>query len=403
MDILRLGIAGLGMAQARVLPEIAKLPFLRIAAAADLRASAREEFKREFGAPAFDDVEAMCRYDGIDAVYIATPHEWHAPHALTALAHGKHVVVEKPMALNLDDAEAMNQAAERNRLKLLAGHTHSFDPPVRKMAEIVSGGALGRPLMITSSYYKDHLFRPFSDEDIRMTHGVILNQGPHQVDIVRQIAGGRATGVRATAGKGEPSRPGEGHYACFLDFEDGPGATLAYSGYAFFDSSELTWGLGEEGELKDPERHRKGRQFFGSLGAGPARRQTLEAALEQRRYGAAGAPTTGRKTEILRQPFFGLTIVTCEKGDVRQSADGLFIYDDNGRHEIPLERSMSAREAEMREFFAAIREDRQPAHDGRWGQATLEVCLAIVESAAQRREISLSHQVPMRPFLVDRY
>jgi predicted dehydrogenase len=401
MDCLRLGIAGLGMAQARVLPELARLPYVKIAAAADLRAEALKAFERRFGGRTFSTVEEMCDFDGIDAIYVATPHEYHAPHAIYALEHGKHVIVEKPVALSLDDIQKMNAAADRNHLKLLAGHTHSFDLPICKMAELVKGGSLGRPLMINSSYYKDHLFRPFSDHDIRMSRGVVLNQGPHQIDIVRQIAGGMATTVRARTGAAEPSRPGEGHYACLLQFEGDLAASLTYSGYAYLDSGELTWWLDEDGRPKDKNRHRKGRAFFRSLGKGRAREQALEKALNARRFGddtSFRVPSrAGRK-----QPFFGLTIVTCEKGDIRQSPNGLYIYDENGRHEIKLTGGVSAREAEIAEFFTAIREDRMPAHDGRWAQATLEVCLAILESSKSGQEIRLKYQVPSQPPLVGR-
>ena len=396
MDVLRLGIAGLGMAQARVLPEIANLPYVRICAAADLRQSALAAFEARFCGRTFSSVEEMCRYDGIDAVYVATPHELHASHTITALQNGKHVIVEKPVALNLSDIQQMNAAAERSNLKLLAGHTHSFDPPICAMSELVRGGELGRPLMITSSYYKDHLFRPFSDHDIRMSRGVVLNQGPHQVDIVRQIAGGMATSVRATSGAGEPTRPGEGHYACLLQFENNLVASLTYSGYGYLDSGELTWWLGEDGKPKDRQRHPKGRAFFRQLGTGEARDNALEAALDERRFGPEtkfGPPPRRSR----RQPFFGLTIVTCEGGDIRQSPHGLYVYDEFGRYEIPLKSGLSAREAELQEFFTAIREDRPPAHDGRWAQATLEVCLAILESSATGREVSLCHQVPSRP------
>lgn len=232
-----------------------------------------------------------------------------------------------------------------------------------------------------------------------MSRGVVLNQAPHQVDIVRQIGGGMVKSVRASAGVGEPSRPGEGHYACFLEFESGLSASLNYSGYAYFDSAELVWGLGEEGELKDPDRHAKGRQFFRKLGKGPERAKALESALESRRYGA-NETAPSQSPANLRQPFFGLTIVTCEGGDIRQSADGLFIYDDNGRREVKLGRGMGAREAEIREMLEAISQDRSPFHDGRWGQATLEVCLAMLDSSVERREIALSHQTTARESLV---
>ena len=393
---LRLGIAGLGMAAARILPEIAPLPFVRLTGAADLRRHALDRFAREFGARTFDSVEELCESDEVDAVYVATPHEFHAEHSIAAMERGKHVIVEKPMALSLDEAEAMNAAADRHGVKLMSGHTHSFDPPVRKMAEVVASGELGRLLMIATAYYKDHMYRPFSDHDIRMSRGVVLNQGPHQFDIVRLIGGGLVRSVRATAGIGDPTRPGEGHYACHLEFEDGVPASLVYSGYAYFDIAELVWGLGEGGLPKDPDRHPKARAFFRSLGEGAERSDGLERKLEAWRYGGErGGPGAEAEAGPRHQPFFGLTVVTCEKGEIRQSRDGLYIYDDNGRREIPVEQGARGREAELREFHDAILQDRQPFHDGRWGEATLEVCLGVLESAKERREVYMSHQVPV--------
>ena len=392
---LRLGIAGLGMAAARILPEIAPLPFLRLTGAADLRKHALDRFAQEFGARVYGTVEDLCESDDVDAVYVATPHEFHARHSIAAMERGKHVIVEKPMALSLDEAEAMNAAADRHGVKLMSGHTHSFDPPVRKMAEVVAGGELGDLLMISTAYYKDHMYRPFSDHDIRMSRGVVLNQGPHQFDIVRLIGGGLVRSVRAMAGIGDPTRPGEGHYACHLEFEDGVPASLVYSGYAYFDTGELVWGIGEGGLPKDPDRHPKAREFFRSLGAGSERSEGLEGRLEGWRYGSGAVSGSAHETAPPHQPFFGLTIVTCEKGEIRQSRDGLYVYDDRGRREMPVERGARGREAELSEFRDAIVHDRRPFHDGRWGEATLEVCLGVLQSAQERREVYMSHQVPV--------
>jgi phthalate 4,5-cis-dihydrodiol dehydrogenase len=392
---LRLGIAGLGMAAARILPEIAPLPFVRLTGAADLREHALERFSREFSARVYNTVEELCESDEVDAVYVATPHEFHARHSIAAMERGRHVIVEKPMALSLEEAEAMNSAADQHGVKLMSGHTHSFDPPVRKMAEVVAAGELGRLLMISTSYHKDHMYRPFSDHDIRMSRGVVLNQGPHQFDIVRLIGGGLVRSVRATAGVGDPTRPGEGHYACHLEFEDGVPASLVYSGYAYFDTGELVWGIGEGGLPKDPDRHPKAREFFRSLGDGAERSERLEQRLEGWRYGAAAGPVAEPEAEPRHQPFFGLTVVTCEKGEIRQSKDGLYVYDDHGRREVPVERGARGREAELREFHDAILHDRRPFHDGRWGEATLEVCLGVLQSARERREVYMSHQVPV--------
>ena len=399
-EFLRLGFAGLGMAAGRLIPEIAKLPYIKLTAAADLRAHAREKFRESFKAQVFESVEEMCQSSQVDAIYVATPHEFHASHTLAALKNRKHVIVEKPMAISIDEAETMNACAETYGVKLMAGHTHSFDPPVRKMRDIVRDGSLGKLLMINSSYYKDHIYRPFSDHDIRMSRGVVLNQGPHQVDIARLIGGGMVRSVRAMAGIGDPQRPGEGHYICFLEFEDGIAACLVYSGYAFFDTAELVWGLGEGGELKDPERHLKARQFFRQIRANPSRNALLEKKLEEWRYGGSHEGQWARQTTTLEvhQPFFGLTIVTCEGGEIRQSPDGLFIYTEDGREEITIPQGIHGREAELKEFYEAIVHDRPLFHDGRWGEATLEVCLGILKSAEERREVFMSHQVPVPDF-----
>ena len=95
-----------------------------------------------------------------------------------------------------------------------------------------------------------------------------------------------------------------------------------------------------------------------------------------------------------KQPFFGFTLVSCERGDIRQTPGGLFVYGENEKREIPLPAGSRGREAEVEELYNAVMHNRPVFHDGRWGAATLEVCLAILDSAEKRREIFLSHQVP---------
>lgn len=405
-EVLRLGIAGLGMGAGRVIPEIAELPFMRLTAGADVRRHALDVFQEEFGAEVYENVEEMCQSPNVDAVYVATPHEYHAEHTIIALRNQKHVIVEKPMALSVDECEAMNGAAEENGVRLLCGHTHSFDPPVRKMAEVVRSGELGRVLMINASYYKNFIYRPFSDHDEAMSRGVVLNQGPHQVDIVRLLGGGMVQSVRATAGAGDPTRgepperPAEGHYVAYLEFENGVAASLVFSGYAYLDTAELVWGIGEGGQPVDPQAFIAAHRFFRELGTGPERARRMEALLESWRYGGTNvgewfqSSSSGSRPGERHQPFFGLNIVTCERGEVRQAPDGLYLYTAEGRKEIPIAAGARGREAEMRELYDAVVNDRPPFHDGRWGEATLEVCLAILESTAEREEIRMKHQVP---------
>ena len=95
----------------------------------------------------------------------------------------------------------------------------------------------------------------------------------------------------------------------------------------------------------------------------------------------------------------GFLLATCERGDIRHSKHGIYVYDDDGQHDINTtpERAMgvAGRRAELEELYDSVVLGKPLWHDGRWGLATLEVCLAVMESARRREEIKLSHQVPL--------
>jgi len=386
-----MGMAGLGVASTQILPPISGLPYVKITAAADTRTNALEKFRATYGGEAFTSVEAMCDSPNVDAVYIATPNPLHAQHVIAASERGKHVIIEKPMALSIAECDAMNGAAEKHGVKLLCGHTHSFDPPIRKIREIVKGGELGRLCMINAWNYNEFMYRPRMKHELAASRGVVLNQGPHHVDIVRLIGGGMVRSVRAMTGIWDKARGHEGSYTCYLEFEDGTPATLVYSGYGFFDTAELFGWIGEGGQHRDPDTNLKVRRRLREI-RGPEEEEQLKEEMRfgGQREGEFSHVWTGKR----EQPFFGFTLVSCEKGDIRQTPDGLRIYGESEQREIVLPAGSRGREAEVEELYNAVVHDRPVFHDGRWGEATLEVCLAMLESAEKRGEISLSHQVP---------
>jgi phthalate 4,5-cis-dihydrodiol dehydrogenase len=403
-----MGFAGLSMDATKVLTQVAGLPNVKLAAAADAkRAAALDRFSRDFGAETYNSIEKLCRSPNVDAVYVATPPELHAEHAIIAAKHGKHVIVEKPMALTLDDAERMNDAAERHGVKLLCGHTHSFDTPVRKMREIVRSGELGKLCMINTWNYNDFMYRRFTDQDLAATYGIILNQLPHQVDTVRLIGGGMVKSVRAVTGVWDSLRTSVGASACFLEFEEGAAATIVYSGRAYFDTAELFWWIGEGGQPRAPDTNLNARTNLRGLAGADFDTKIENLKEREMRYGAKGLSEVpshhGWEEKVQRparaevhQPFFGLTVVSCERGDMRQSPDGLVIFGEDAKKDIAVPRGVRGRQAEINELYEAVFNNRPLFHDGRWGEATLEVCLGILESARNRKECLLSHQVPVR-------
>ena len=145
---LRFAIAGLGTAGCMMIPAALKHPHVELTAAADLDEECLGKFHDDFQAEVHAGIESLCQSPNVDAIYIATPTQLHTEHALLALNAGKHVVLEKPMALTLDDAEAMIQCAERNGRQLVVGHSHSYETPIRRIRDIVRSGRLGELRMI---------------------------------------------------------------------------------------------------------------------------------------------------------------------------------------------------------------------------------------------------------------
>jgi phthalate 4,5-cis-dihydrodiol dehydrogenase len=111
---VRFGFIGLGNAGTTLTGALARHPGYRIVAAARRNVAALRQFRVDFDAQVFGSVEELCECPEVDAVYVATPNHLHAAHVLIAAEHGKHLIVEKPMALSLADADAIISAADRN-------------------------------------------------------------------------------------------------------------------------------------------------------------------------------------------------------------------------------------------------------------------------------------------------
>src|SRR3954454_12856231 len=145
---IRIGIVGMGAAGWAFVPAIRGNPAFELAAIAEPAADMRDAAVSETGAAAYADLPAMLQTARLDVVYVATPTELHPEHVALVCGAGKHVLTEKPMAIGVEQAQAMVDAAERAGVKLLVGHSHSYDLPIQRMRQIIVSGALGRVRMI---------------------------------------------------------------------------------------------------------------------------------------------------------------------------------------------------------------------------------------------------------------
>jgi phthalate 4,5-cis-dihydrodiol dehydrogenase len=387
-----LGVAGLGRAFTLMLPTLSSDPRLQLVAAADTRTRARDRFAADFAAPSYATVEELCDDGNVEAVYLATPHQHHAKHVQIAASRGKHVLVEKPMAVTLRECQAMVAAARRGKIQLVVGHSHSFNAPILRAREIIAGGLVGKVRMISALNYTDYMYRPRRPEELDTAQGggVLFGQAAHQIDIVRLLGGGRVRKVRAAAGSWDAARLTEGAYAAFLTFEDGAFASAVYSGYAHFDSDEFSGWIGEMGLAKDRDRYGAARKALQHVS-----NATEEAALkEARSYGGAdySPPVNPDPANRLHQ-HFGLVLVSCERADLRPLPNGVVIYEDFVARLDAVPVPDVPRAEVIDELYDAVIGGRAPLHSGEWALATMEVCLAMLHSAREQKEIKLKHQV----------
>jgi phthalate 4,5-cis-dihydrodiol dehydrogenase len=377
---LNIGVVGLGRGFMLMAPTLRADPRCRLVAAADPRPEAQARFASEFGGHAYGSAQELCGDPAVEVVYLASPHQHHAEQAVAAARAGKHVLVEKPMALDLDQCAAMIAASREAGTYLVVGPSHGFDTPVAQAAGLIASGAYGAVRMVSALNYTDFLYRPRRPEELDSAQGggVVFSQAAHQVDVVRRLVGAPVASVRAQVGAWDPARPADGAYTAFLTFMGGAAATLAYSGYGRFDTDELMGWIGETGRPKDPAAY------------GAARRRLSESASEldlktARTYGAAGAESA----PATHHEHFGPVIVSCERADLRPTADGVIIHGDSETTFAPSTPPTVPRQGVIDELWGAVVEGRAPLHSGDWGLANVEVCLAILRSSAEGREIDL--------------
>lgn len=397
--VLKFGVVGIGNAGGGVLSMMRAMPQVEVVAVADVRPHALQAFEREYGGRGYDSIEKLCRDPEVEAIWVATPNPFHCPHTIMAAQHGKHVVVEKPMALDLQEAEAMIEAADKNQVKLFSGHTRAFDPPVQAISRILKSGEVGALKAMNVWSFTSWMLRPRMPEEVDEARGggVAFRQAPHQIDTLRFLGGGLVRSVRGMTGTWMEGRMGApGYHTAYLEFEDGTPANLAYNGYGYFLASELLPWV-EEGRDGAPEERARVRKALreGTWDEGQAKDDLRFGGAQRQPEGARQGPETGPRGARFMSDL-GLLIVSCERGVLRQSPEGIYVYNDDGVREEPIADSpREAGDPTLREVYDVIVGGRPIFHDGRWGMATLEVQLALMQSAREHREVTLSHQVPV--------
>lgn len=221
---IRIGIIGAGkVVRVRHLPETQGNSFAEVGAVCDIVESRATEMAELYDATAYTDYKDMLQDESLDAIIVAATNTTHAEMTIAALEAGKHVMCEKPMATNLEDARKMIQAAKISGKKLMIAHNQRLEPANKKAREILESGRLGRVLTFRSVFGHpgcedwaiDGEDTWFFKKDITGL-GCLGDLAVHKLDLIRWLMGDEYSAAFALTGTLQKTYPEGG----LIDVED---------------------------------------------------------------------------------------------------------------------------------------------------------------------------------------
>jgi UDP-N-acetylglucosamine 3-dehydrogenase len=193
MERVRVGVIGVGAFGESHVAAYSALPYVTVAAVCDARAARAQEIAVRYGVPAwYTDYRDLIHDTALNAVSITTPEDAHFVPTLAAIAAGKHVLVEKPIATHLNEAEQMVSAARDAGVYLMPGHILRFETRYALLKDRLASGELGS---VVSIYARRNRPKSLARTYLR-THGV-LEASVHDLDLILWYTGDRVKRVRA--------------------------------------------------------------------------------------------------------------------------------------------------------------------------------------------------------------
>lgn len=251
MSTIGIGIIGSGgIALANHIPGFALCPQAKVVALCDSNPQVLERARQTTGiSEAYSDYHDLLRRDDVHAVVIATPNYLHKPIVLAAIAAGKHVLCEKPIAMSWAEADEMRRAADARGVRHMTAFTYRFVPAMRYIAHLVKSGYVGQPYHFRAQRFQDWGHRPVGWRQVQKLAGTgeLGDMLSHRIDFAHLLVGKmqrlvarmkRYIDVRG----GQPSDLDD-WVSIIADFENGATGVL--------ESTKLASGRGEGGRSRD--------------------------------------------------------------------------------------------------------------------------------------------------------
>ena len=231
--MIGVGILGAGFFGAYHARAIAQADGAHLVAVCAEEKAIAETFAREHGGKPYGDWRALLDDAAVEAVAVTAPHHLHCPLAFAALEAGKHVFLEKPMALSVSECNRIVDAAERSGAKLMVGQIMHFVRPCMVARAILDSGEIGRPVTASSS-----LMKTWMEVNRRDWHldpatggGMLMTAGIHALDQLVWLMNGRVGSISAAVSTSFHDQKADDSVMMLLRFPDGRFAQVASIGF----------------------------------------------------------------------------------------------------------------------------------------------------------------------------
>jgi scyllo-inositol 2-dehydrogenase (NADP+) len=282
-DVIRYAVVGLGRAGWGIhVHQLRGRADAKIVAIIDPLEQRRDEAAGEFGCKIYTSLSRMLKQDDVQVVVVATPSAAHGPDAKKALRAGKHVIVEKPMAMNLAEADGMIRTADETGQKLFVHQNYRFYPEFLHLKEVIDSGVIGR-IFHVRNYITNFARRNDWQTLARNGGGVLNNTCVHFLDQILQLLPGKVTQVLGDLQQIASAGDVEDHVKAFLKTDAGATADMEISSAQNIAMPLPKWVIcGTHGTLTN-DGEKSIVRWFDPLKAAPL--EVLDGPAPERKYG----------------------------------------------------------------------------------------------------------------------
>jgi UDP-N-acetyl-2-amino-2-deoxyglucuronate dehydrogenase len=353
---IRIAIIGTGKVShlhARALAALDEADFVAVCSRRAERAAA---FAQQYAVQPYTDIATMIRNARVQAVVVCTPHPAHATPAIQAARAGAHVLVEKPLAADLRDCDAIIAAARAARVQLGVVSQRRWYPPVQRVRAAIDAGKIGKPIlgMVTMlgwrdvAYYQADAWR---GKWLEEGGGVLVNQAPHQLDLLQWLMGPIAEVFAYWDNLNHP----------YIEVEDTAVAVLRFKNGAL-------------GSIVVSNSQKPG--LYGKVHVHGENGASVGVQTD------GGAMFIAGMSSVLEPPINDVWTVPGEEHLLAQ-----WQAEDRATFER-VDTTTYYHQLQWHDFLRAIIEDREPAVNGEEGRKTVELFTAIYRSQRDRRPVT---------------